>query len=162
MGGHSTWLVAFTIATSRSYKKHTPKRISNQNHTDLKASTPHQKKSRVPTNRPNSARRGEKKKIHPPGVPDPDLEVGVEVGEADGGGVLERAVRLAPALQRRHSLLLLLLRSLARRRLLPPPRLFFFSLSPPFASDYFFLSALRPDSISGYASARLLGARNGK
>lgn len=93
---------------------------------------------------------------------DADLEVGVEIGEADGGGVLERAVRLAPALQRRHSLLLLLLRSLARRRLLPPPRLFFFSLSPPFASDYFFLSALRPDSISGYASARLLGARNGK
>ena len=31
-----------------------------------------------------------------------DLEVGVEVGEADGGGVLQRAVRLAPALQRRH------------------------------------------------------------
>jgi hypothetical protein len=31
------------------------------------------------------------------------LEVGVEVGEADGGGVLERAVRLAPALHRRHS-----------------------------------------------------------
>jgi len=30
-----------------------------------------------------------------------DLEVGVEVGEADGGGVLQRAVRLAPALQRR-------------------------------------------------------------
>jgi hypothetical protein len=31
-----------------------------------------------------------------------DLEVGVEVGEADSGGVLQRAVRLAPALQRRH------------------------------------------------------------
>lgn len=31
-----------------------------------------------------------------------DLEVGVEVGEADGSAVLERAVRLAPALQRRH------------------------------------------------------------
>lgn len=31
-----------------------------------------------------------------------DLEVGVEVGEADGGGVLKRAVRLAPTLQRRH------------------------------------------------------------
>jgi hypothetical protein len=32
---------------------------------------------------------------------DADLEVGVEVGEADGGGVLERAVRLSPALHRR-------------------------------------------------------------
>jgi hypothetical protein len=31
-----------------------------------------------------------------------DLEVGVEIGEADGGGVLKRAVRLAPTLQRRH------------------------------------------------------------
>lgn len=37
------------------------------------------------------------------GVPDPaDLEVGVDVGEADGGGVLDGAVRLAPALHRRH------------------------------------------------------------
>ena len=30
------------------------------------------------------------------------LEVGVDVGEADGGGVLDGAVRLAPALHRRH------------------------------------------------------------
>lgn len=30
------------------------------------------------------------------------LEVGVDVGEADGGGVLDGAVGLAPALHRRH------------------------------------------------------------
>jgi len=47
-----------------------------------------------------------------------DLEVGVEVGEADGGGVLERAVRLAPALQRRHCCL----RRRACPRRSPSPR----------------------------------------
>lgn len=33
-----------------------------------------------------------------------DLEVGVEIGEANGGGVLDGAVGLAPALHRRHFL----------------------------------------------------------
>jgi len=58
------------------------------------------------------------------------LEVGVDVGEADGGGVLDGAVGLAPALHRRHFRrpppLAMFLGRCWRRRF--PPRRLFFSL----------------------------------
>ena len=68
-----------------------------------------------------------------------DLEVGVEVGEADGGGVLERAVRLAPALQRRH----------CRRPVPPSPRARFAATSPPVWLGPWGLVWLREISAAG-------------
>lgn len=108
MGGHSTWLVAFTIATSRSYKKN---EFPDQNRADpallaRHRPVPAEGGTRVPTDSAQTL--GQKQKPGGEirgrgGCPDPaDLEVGVEVGEADGGGVLDGAVRLAPALHRRH------------------------------------------------------------
>lgn len=95
LGGHSAWFVAFTMAISKSF--HT-----NNKHQRRKKS---HKRQRIQISMRYSRQWSRKDlKKTKQNASKSDLEIAVDFGEADFGGILEGSIGLPPALERPHLL----------------------------------------------------------